>query len=186
MKAKMTVDTREFERALRRYADVRKMSLGDALKRRAVSVSIKLIRLYQSNAPTREDIESQVESLGWRVKVRPALKTRGARSYQVKREVSARVRAIRLTSMGWIVAGSKFGLRGRRVLAKFRGLARGSVRMNLHGRKMFVEINNEMPGAAPMDQKGDLIQKALDGDARDMTSYIHRKLEKQSQRAGLK
>ncbi len=183
------MDLNDLQKTLERYCDVRQMSLEQGLEKRMVSVASKIIALSKQDAqPTAQEIQNKVESLGFRVKIRPSIRRlKIPFASKVKLETKARVTAIGYTRYGWLFASSKLKAKGRTLASKFGNSIKGGVRRQFGGsNEIWIELYNGQPAAALMDQKHNLCQRAIDADVVDMTNWLNNKLQRQAERNGLK
>lgn len=186
MRISFNYDQRNFSKALRKYADVSGMQLGDLIKKRTVSLFFRLYRAYRKLAPTKQEIDS-VGASG-RVKVRNGIAaSRGTRANKVKREIAYRKRAITFTAVGWLFAakGTGAGIKTK-IPAKFAGKSQGEGSSRFTGSKPFSEMINLTEGAPILEAKNAVVKTALKAEKNDMITYIKRKtLQQQARRAGL-
>lgn len=188
MKVNLKLDDREFQKAMRKYADMRGMDLPAVLNRRARSLVYHLGAVYKQVAPTKEHIQQKMQSLGMGVKVRePIKKSKGTWKQKIKREQKARIRAINWTTAGWAKAGVKMGIRGdlARMSRKFKNQPRGKIVNKKGWVHSSITIINSQVAAGFIDEKHNVVQKALDKDTKDMYDWMYQALEKQRRRANL-
>ena len=173
-------DNRDFQRALRRYADVRKMGLDDALRRRVKPFAIKLFQQFKSKQPQKGILRADLQK-------RKALKVRPeARKHRTPRrkEISLRVKNIGWTAYGWIAAAIAYGEK-MRMPKHFRMRVKGLAFSRFTFFKKSITLVNPYAGAVAMDKQHDLVKKAVAEETQDMTDYIEKKLARHARRSRL-
>jgi len=180
-------DDSALQASLRQYFDLKKNIDPDTeIRRRAKNVGMRLIRIYKQNAPTPTQIKADAARVDYKLKTRPAIKTKGgSRQKQVKAEIRARIQARTFTTTGWFPAVEALG-GSPKVAKRVRGPKRGKIEQKRGAASVQVTLINEQPGAEQTANKsGNATQKALDDEAADIAKYCERKLAEAAQSAGL-
>jgi hypothetical protein len=184
----VTYDDSGLSEAFRMYFDLKKnIDIKKEVRRRAGNVALRLVGIYKKNAPSKGDITTKVDSLGYRVKVRPKIRKLAGKTQwkKIQLELAARQRARTFTCTGWFPAAEKLGKSPR----KNRGVT-GPIRGRHQEKASLLSVTetliNDQPGAAHMmDRSGNALQMALDKERDDMLKYIMRKQDEAARKAGL-
>jgi hypothetical protein len=193
-------DDMEFKATLKQYLDIRaNVDPDKELKKRAINIGYKLIRIYMENGATKESITSTVKNLGFRVKIRDKIRqmtktnkkgiTRGlTRAQMIRRELKSRLQSIGLNASGWFPALIRLGANayGGKLKRKPRGKVLGDLKFSRGGWSPYVELINQQSAAEFVaDKAGNAIQLALELESEDMMKKIIQTQEKAAARAGL-
>ncbi len=187
-----TWDDREFQKALKAYLNIKKnVDPKKELKRRAKNIGMKLVKIYKEKGVVLSDITAKVNSLGFRVKIRPKLRAKAkVNGWNFKRmrraEAAARRSAKGFTSTGWFPAVEKLGGNPKRQVRAGTGPRRGKLIEKLSGSNISETLVNQQPGASVVMTKAQSpIQKAMDAETLDMANYIVKKQNDAARRNGL-
>lgn len=181
MSQKPTVDPRNlkaFNKALKEYAQYNQRDLGQLTENRANRMRWELYKVFRDIAPTREDIDSKLDSLGGRVRRR----MEHGRRVTLAREKRARRSSIKYLSIGFMLRDWRVNRMGQNVTRDQRNrmnrqigqvidhTARGVMRPS-------VELINMLDGAVKMNAERALVNQVLTRQTADMRRYIVRKQE---------
>lgn len=186
-------DDSGLKEALKEYCNWRKNIDPDKeLKKRAIAIGYKLVKIYVTSGAQKEQIITQLKSLGYRVRIRQRFLQRGkaarlSRKKLIAMEVKARTNAVSFTASGWFAAIQRLGGNPSRGLKrKLPGVVRGDLKEKLGGVNPFIELINLQPAAALVaDRDGGAIQTALDLEVADIMVYVLRKQSEVAKRNGL-
>lgn len=185
-------DDSNFKAAFHDYCDLKKnVDPATELKRRAVNVGYKLVKIFVATGAQKEQIVQQLKSLGFRVRIRSKLALKGrmggiSRKRLIALETKARANAAGFTATGWFTAIKRLGGDPKRAMKRnIGGPERGDLKKSM-GLSSWIELINMQPAAALVgDRDGGATQKALDDERDDMLVYVFRKLDQTARRNGL-
>jgi hypothetical protein len=182
-----TYDDSGLQSAIKEYLEIKgNIDPDKEIRRRAKNVGMKLIRIFKSNAPTKEQIQTAAKSRGYKLKTRASIKKKGgSRESQVKAEIKARVNARTFTATGWFPAVEALG-GSPKIAQRVKGPRRGKIEQKQARSSVQVTLVNDQPGAEhTATMKGNAMQQALDMEAEDIAKYVLRKQAQAARKAGL-
>lgn len=185
---KVEYDDAGLQAALKEYFDVKKnLDPKKEIRRRAGNITLRLIGIYRKHAPSKGDITTKIDSLGYRVKVRPKIrKMKGITPWKrVQLELAARQRARTFTATGWFPAAEQLGKNPRKNKG-VTGPVRGRLKEKLGTLEVSETMINDQPGAAHMvDKSGNAMQLAIEKERDDVLKYLMDRQDKAARKAGL-
>ena len=147
-----------------------KYGVADGLAHTAVFFASQAHARLKEKAPPAEKIYADVKGKG--------IHLRRGRTW--KQEVSARIRAIGVSALGWVVAG-----RGGKALSKTVKKKFGMVEFALSGTNPTVTLTNAAPGASSVAARfPDVIQGAIDDTCEDIDVKMKRWGKEAAKEAG--
>jgi hypothetical protein len=181
MNADAAKNVQAFHRVLREYARHNRQDLGPLIESRAKRLRFELYRQFKAIAPSKERIENEVSSRGYRIRRR---KSRSGKTMSVKQEIAARKRSVGWLSASWLFREWRSKRDGQ--IGLFKALSRAKiaigaaiVRTAKGQRRPRVRLTSYLSGVMIQNQKRALISKAMQAQVRDMRGYIARKQKEQ-------
>jgi hypothetical protein len=181
MNADAAKNVQAFHRVLREYARHNRRDLGPLIESRAKRLRFELYRQFKAIAPSKERIENEVSSRGYRIRRR---KSRSGKTMSVKQEIAARKRSVAWLSASWLFREWRSKRDGQ--IGFFKALSRAKiaigaaiVRTAKGQRRPRVRLTSYLSGVMIQNQKRALISKAMQAQVRDMRGYIARKQKEQ-------
>lgn len=181
MNADAAKNVQAFHRVLREYARHNRRDLGPLIESRAKRLRFELYRQFKAIAPSKERIENEVSSRGYRIRRR---KSRSGKTMSVKQEIAARKRSVGWLSASWLFREWRSKRDGQ--IGLFKALSRAKiaigaaiVRTAKGQRRPRVRLTSYLSGVMIQNQKRALISKAMQAQVRDMRGYIARKQKEQ-------
>jgi hypothetical protein len=181
MNADAAKNVQAFHRVLREYARHNRQDLGPLIESRAKRLRFELYRQFKAIAPSKERIENEVSSRGYRIRRR---KSRSGKTMSVKQEIAARKRSVAWLSASWLFREWRSKRDGQ--IGLFKALSRAKiaigaaiVRTAKGQRRPRVRLTSYLSGVMIQNQKRALISKAMQAQVRDMRGYIARKQKEQ-------
>ncbi len=167
-----------FNKAFAKYLTYNKRDQGALIENRANRIRWAVYRRYRDIAPSKERIESEARSRGYRIR---RGKTRSGKRRTVQQEIAARSRASKFLSTSFLYPWkvSRVGQSGSFLSKSRRGQRRniGSVRLDTaKGRRNpSVRISSFLAGAIKQDRQRGIVAGVLNDERKDMLAYVARK-----------
>lgn len=174
-------DIQAFHRVLREYARHNQRDLGPLIESRAKRLRFELYRQFKAIAPSKERIEQEASSRGYRIRRR---KSKSGKTMSLKQEIAARKRSIGWLSASWIFREWKAKRDGQsgffRAMSRTRkAIGEAIVRTAKGQRNPSVRLTSFLSGVMIQNQRRALVGKAMRAQVADMRTYIARKQKEQ-------
>ena len=193
MEVSITVDTREFNSALKEYIPYSKRSLAEIVNKRAVNIAFKSVRFTPSARKPRINRDlKQKSQIAPKAPLGAILAQKGRSPGFYGDDMKAAVEDLKLKrhrSVGFIKSGwlgavkdlaphAKMFRRPPRVNVK--GKSKGYGRPARAGINPTAEIVNQVQGAVKVGAPA--LNRALNADATDMRQYVAKKMQQDANR----
>jgi hypothetical protein len=181
MSEKPAIDPRNlkaFNKQLEEYIRYNQRSLGEIVANKAYYVHLNIYKRFRAMAPTPEDIDSEIEALGYRVK--------RAKGMTVDKERRRRRASVKYLGISFLLADWRRRNEVRNIVASRRNrrnreIGKAIERTARGVRHPSVEIISYLEGAVKINQERRIIDQVLAGEVISMKRYVIRK-QKEAQR----
>jgi hypothetical protein len=174
----------KFNKSLQEYMTWNQRDIGPLMGNRARRLQWEIYRQFKADAPTREKIESEVASRGFRIRRRK----RGDGLHRtVQQEIDARVRSRGWLALSFTTRGWKNRKDGETATydaqSRYREKIGKAVVRTAKGEKApKVQITSFLEGAVTHDAERQIVDRALAKETSDMAKYISRKQTEKMQK----
>lgn len=162
-----------FQKALKSYMRYNQRSQGPLLENRARRIRFGLYRRFKAASKTKDQLESEIASLGYRIRRRK----RGDKRLTIRQEIQARKSSLNYLAASFIFRNWRRSDKPRNANLEARGrrFRLGLATIRTTGSNPQIRLTSYLKGAAEINRRDRIDVETLRSEVRDMERYIARK-----------